>query len=77
MPHGGPGQEQRALAIEQCGLEWGHRPTGGAEESHEPAGAQAVEALVKGGLAHRIVDHVYAFAAGETLHLLRSPALHN
>ncbi len=69
MPERGPGDEERAFAAELDQVEGRHRAAGCAKESQHAARAQAVEAPLKGGLAHRVVDHVDALAAGEALDL--------
>ena len=69
VPDRGPGNEQRTFAAELNEIEGRNRAAGSAEEHQHPARAQAVEALLKGRLAHRVVDHVNALAAGEPLDL--------
>src|SRR5258705_10478339 len=60
----GPRQEERALGVEDLRIDL---PDGAARltvERDQPPRSQAVEALVPRGLAHRVVDHLYALAVG-------------
>ncbi len=66
---GGTRQVQRAFGVQHLGIERRHGAAGLAEEHQIAARAQAVEALLEGGLAHGVVDDVHAAAARQAARL--------
>ncbi len=65
----GAREEERPLLIEDLRIDGRDRAAGLAVEHHVAARLQAIEALVEGGLAHRVIDDLDARAAGEPFDL--------
>src|SRR5882672_8762416 len=68
MRQGGSSEEQRTLRRQFAGIKRWHRPARLAEEDEVAARFETVEALVEGGSADGIVNHVHALAAGDLFH---------
>ena len=61
------GHVERALRAQDARAERGHDARRVAEARHQPERAQAIERLVPGVLADRVVDHLDALPAGDLL----------
>src|SRR5437879_2865225 len=65
----GAGEEERALGVEDLGVERRDRAARVTEQDQEAPRGQAVQALLEGRLADGIVYDVHAAAGGEALRL--------
>src|SRR5580765_3496692 len=70
VSEGRPREEDRPFRIEGLWIYRWNGATRRAEERHQSAGAQAIETLVEGRFADRIVDDVHATAAGQPFYFL-------
>ena len=62
----GPSQVQRSLLRESYRIKRRHCSARSAEEDHHPTRPQNVQSLLECRLAHRVVDHIHALAAGQS-----------
>ena len=62
-----PRQVNRTLGGQDARCERRHHAGGIAKTGHQAKGRDAVERFVKGVLAHRVIDHFDALAAGDVL----------
>src|SRR5712691_2882009 len=69
MAETGTRQVERALGVEDLGIDLTDGPARLAVERDKPAGSQRVEALVPGGLADAVVHDLHTLAAGDPLDL--------
>jgi hypothetical protein len=66
----GAGDEERAHGRETDEVEGRHGAAGSAEEHQHATGLEALERLIEGGFAHRVIDDGKAFAVGDALYLV-------
>ena len=69
MPQRRPRQKHRSLLRKHQRIKRRNRPAGSSVEHHHAARTQQVQTLFERRLAHRVIHHIHAFAAGQPFRL--------